>query len=492
MLHVSDLIREKKCDCFCWQSTNNPIHTASFYKMDYPFSDLWKTYLQATDCALGHSMDSNEVSLRLLEQNEVVCFARFEYKECRTKIPYLKKIGNGYLAIYPFLNAYPKENEALIMKINQMILEHNGVHIIENRVLYLNKEYVRKETLDLKELFLCSDKLYNRRNHLSKTIQEYMDEINLDLDTWIEKTKKIMEAHSMRPKRTKQCTALRRCIYYPSCFDEQEEPDDSILFLTTSQHKIDAYEKGIRHIHQIPMTQLEGFRLQYAQYMASKTNHAFMDKAAFQVWLKNIEYPISYLDFEWDTFAVPPYSNMKPFDVLCFQYSLHVETQDGKLTHYNFFESKDCRKHFIEKLIHDLPKSGTILVYNMEGAEKLRLMQLADQFEEYRETLERICARMIDLSKPFEAGLFYDSKMRGHYSLKSILPVFSKDVSYHDLDIQNGMNAVYAYRTYDEKNEQEKKEVKEAISTYCQMDTYAEYIVYHGILKKIEEEDLDA
>ncbi len=93
-----------------------------------------------------------------------------------------------------------------------------------------------------------------------------------------------------------------------------------------------------------------------------------------------------------------------------FQYSLHVETSDGNLTHYNFFESKDCRRHFIEQLIKDLPKTGTILVYNMEGAEKLRLKQLASQFEEYREELESICLRMVDLSKPFEAGLYYNSK----------------------------------------------------------------------------------
>ena len=160
------------------------------------------------------------------------------------------------------------------------------------------------------------------------------------------------------------------------------------MFFTTNQHKLDAYNRGIRHIHELPLNQIEGFRLQYAQYMASKTNKPFMDRAALKVWMKQIQYPISYLDFEWDTFAIPPYENMKPFDVLCFQYSLHVETQDGNLKHYNFFESKDCRKHFIEQLIQDLPKTGTILVYNMEGAEKLRLKQLASQFEEYKEELE--------------------------------------------------------------------------------------------------------
>ena len=71
MLHVSDLMREMKCDCFCWNSVHNSIHQESFYKMDCPFSNLWQTYLNATNCGLGHSMDSNEQSLKLLEENDV-------------------------------------------------------------------------------------------------------------------------------------------------------------------------------------------------------------------------------------------------------------------------------------------------------------------------------------------------------------------------------------------------------------------------------------
>ena len=37
-------------------------------------------------------------------------------------------------------------------------------------------------------------------------------------------------------------------------------------------------------------------------------------------------------------------------------------------------------------------------------------------------------------------------------------------------------------------SEEEKKEVKEAISTYCQMDTYAEYVVFHGLIKEVEKD----
>lgn len=95
---------------------------------------------------------------------------------------------------------------------------------------------------------------------------------------------------------------------------------------------------------------------------------------------------------------------------------------------------------------------------------------------------------MVDLSKPFEAGLYYNSKSVVIILWRVYCLYSQNDVSYHDLDIQNGLNAVFAYRTYDEKDEEEKKEVKEAISTYCQMDTYAEYVVYHGLIKEVEKD----
>ncbi len=84
--------------------------------------------------------------------------------------------------MYPHLSAYPKENEALVMKVNQIILAHCGVRVVKNRIVYLNKEYVRQDALDLNELLCISDKLFNKRNHLSKKIAECMDEVDVDLD----------------------------------------------------------------------------------------------------------------------------------------------------------------------------------------------------------------------------------------------------------------------------------------------------------------------
>lgn len=487
MTHVSDLLHIQRCPKLAWNyyhKIQNPLH---YFHMIEPYSNLWKRYLKVEDALHGEVGDTNEMTLQRMEGAPVYLYARFSYQECRTQIPILIKKENGYHAIYPYLNCTVRESEALRFKLNQLIAKHCGIDIVSHEVLLIQKEYVRQETLDLDSLFFRSDCFFNRRNHPSKPILEVLDAMELDLDEMIQNADLLFDQEAISMERNKNCTAGRRCSFYEDCFDDSILPEDSSLFLTTSQHKLEAFQQGIQHISDMDLSMIEGSRLQYAQVMASRYG-SFMDRCALQTWVRQIQYPISYLDFEWDTFGIPPYSGMKPFDVLCFQYSLHIEDRDQPLDHRDFFGVQDCREAFIQSLIQDLPKSGSILVYNMEGAEKLRLMQLAEQFPQYKEELVSICDRMVDLSKPFETGVYYENRMRGHYSLKNILPLFTDEVSYQQLAIHNGINAVMAYRTFDSVDPQEQKKISQDIRNYCRMDTYAEYIVYHGLLKKLKEE----
>lgn len=487
MLHVSDLIHYKKCPRFCWNCRNNPLPYESFYHMDVPFSELWQKRLHIENALSGEVGDTNEKTLSLLEKSDVLIAGRFSYRECRTRIPVLIRLEEGYKAIYPLLTPYPKDFEAVKMKVNQIICASAGIQIVKHEILYVNKDYVREGDLDLEECLLLTDRFFNRKNNPGTPIDQAVDAVEIDLDEWIDATDEVLNAPSVETIRTKVCTTGRRCNYYDQCFDDSGLPDDSPIFLTTSQHKIDAFENGVEHICQMDLDQIDGYKLQYSQYMASRQGK-FVDHIALRHWISRIEYPISYLDFEWDTFAFPPYDKMKPFDVLCFQYSLHVE-ENGELKHYDYFGTGDCRKEFIRSLIKQISKTGTVLVYNMEGAEKLRLTQLAEQFPRYRKALMQICERMVDLSKPFETGIYYANKMRGHYSLKNVLPVFTDEVSYQELEIHNGLNAVQAYRTFDSVSDEKKEEVRNNIREYCRMDTYAEYVVYHGLLKELEDKD---
>lgn len=487
LIHVSDLLHFQQCSRLAYNYYTNKKPMESFYHLDVPYSELYCRLLNISEYGSGQTGDDNEASLKLLQENKYILNARFEYRQCRTKIPVLIKKEDGFCAVYPFLSSYPKEFEAQKMKINQIICEKLGVHINEHKVIYLNKDYVRKNELNIEECLILGNHFFNKRNNLGKEVDEVVNGVDIDVDALIDQVQSLFSKSIPEAVRSKKCTAGRRCRFYDFCFDESNQPDDSILFLTTSRHKLDLYEEGIQHIKDMKINKIEGFRLQYSQYMAS-LNGRFLDLGAIIPWISKIQYPISYLDFEWDTFAIPPYENMKPFDVLCFQYSLHVENEKHELSHCDFFSTGDCRKKFVESLIENIPSTGSILVYNMEGAEKLRLIQLSQQFPEYKNQLESIWTRMIDLSKPFELGVFYDNRMRGHYSLKNLLPIFTDEVSYKELEIQNGMNAVFAYRTYDHATIKQKEAIRQQISKYCAMDTYSEFIVYHGLLDVIEEE----
>lgn len=488
MLHVSDLLHARRCRRLAYNTRKIPLAHENFYHLQSSYSSLWSKYLKIEKAPSGKVGDSNEQTRALLTRSKIVKNARFSYRDLRTKIPVLIQEEDGLVLIYPFLSAYPKESEATRIKIDQMILEKAGYSIKKIKSLYLNKDYVRKEELDLDELFVLGDFLFSRRNKMGKEIMQLLEEESIDLDREIEDMKALLSGPEPEAVRTRNCSQGRKCIYYDWCFEEEKnEPDDSILFLTTSQNKLKAYEEGIRHIKEIDPNLIEGFPLQYAQYRASQSGALFCDEMALRTWMDQIQYPISYLDFEWDTFPIPPYKGMQPFDVLCFQYSLHVEQKDGQLSHMDFFGTQDCRRAFIRSLLDNVPKEGSILVYNMEGAEKLRLIQLGRQFPEYAQELEQIYERMIDLSKPFELGIYYDNKMRGHYSLKNLLPVFHSDYSYEHLMIKDGMNAVFAYRNYEKSTVSEQNEIQNSIRTYCMMDTYAEYVIYHGLKERLDQ-----
>lgn len=48
---------------------------------------------------------------------------------------------------------------------------------------------------------------------------------------------------------------------------------------------------------------------------------------------------------------------------------------------------------------------------------------------------------------------------------------------------------MHAYRTIEQASVADQKKIREDIRNYCRMDTYAEYVVYHGLINQIKEEE---
>ncbi|MBR3251298.1 MAG: DUF2779 domain-containing protein, partial [Erysipelotrichaceae bacterium] len=369
----------------------------------------------------------------------------------------------------------------LSYRIGLDVLNKSGFKVNDIYVIYLDPDYINEGQLDVKRLFIVTDE-YKK----SKII----DLVRANKFNYEETIKKIEDftIEESVAKKSRFCKLYGLCEFYGRCFpDEIDKADDSILTLVTSRNKNKMYEEGIRHLKDADLDQIEGNRVQYAQIMASRNGGLYLEKMALARWFEQLsERPISFIDFEWDRYLVPEYEKMRPMDVVCFEFALYYIDENGHMEHRTFVGKGDCRREFVEGLIQYLPEKGPILAYNAVGAECLRLEELAKIFPEYSEKLNSIISRFVDLAYPFMEGLVYDVRMAGDYTLKKLVDICS-DYSYKDLDIYDGMEAVFNWRNIDSADEQKEKEILDNLKEYCSLDAYGLFLVYRWLIKLMIE-----
>lgn len=484
MLHISDITKMERCLRAFQLSRIEKIESNHFINLNVDLNQCIMEYfmIKEDEVFVGVRNDDPQRASDAFHQYQFFINARFAYDEMRIKIPFMIKGEDDSLTVYfTSLQLYPKEGQGQYMADTLEVLRLCGYQVKDVYLFHLNDEYVREKEFDVFKAFKVSDTFYNHHNHPSHSICEILEDKSRDIMMFIQELKRLETQPLLHPYRNSKCTRGRKCDYFDLCFPEDET--DTIMHLVQSAHKHEMHAEGIKHLRDVDFDRIEGTRIQYAQIMADINGGLYFDHAALRVWLEEIvTKPLSYLDFEWETYALPPYEGMKPYDVLTFQYSLHVE-KDGQLEHHGFIGEGDCRQAFILSLLEHIPSEGNILVYNMEGAEKLRLMQLAEQFPQYESALRQIWERMIDLSIPFTTGNVYDLRMKGLYSLKTLVPIFSNH-SYQDLDVTNGIDAIFKWREYCKAEKETKEKIYQELSDYCALDTYGEYLVLHALMEE--------
>jgi hypothetical protein len=183
-----------------------------------------------------------------------------------------------------------------------------------------------------------------------------------------------------------------------------------------------------------------------------------------------------YLDFETINPGIPKYQGTRPYQQVLFQYSLLInQTEDSELQHKEYLANpnKDPRIGFIEQLISDCGDSGDILVYNI-GFERGRLNELIEQFPEHKAPLQCIIERLKDLMIPFQNKWYYTPEMRGSYSIKSVLPALIPELSYNDLNINDGGTASSTFQSMINGSfKGDELSTRKDLLEYCKLDTYA-------------------
>ncbi|MEJ2013425.1 MAG: DUF2779 domain-containing protein [Anaerolineales bacterium] len=201
-------------------------------------------------------------------------------------------------------------------------------------------------------------------------------------------------------------------------------------------------------------------------------------------FLQSLSYPLYYLDFETFSLPIPPYDNLSPYSKVPFQYSLHVQDEPGgRLRHCSYLAEPgaDPRPEFLRHVLEDTEGEGDIVVYH-KPFEHSVLSSLTAAHPQAENAINDRLDRMVDLLDPFRKQLYWHPKMGGSNSIKNVLPVFAPELSYQELEVENGEQAMAAFvRLSAERDPARITEQRQALLDYCELDSLAMARILDGL-----------
>ena len=234
-------------------------------------------------------------------------------------------------------------------------------------------------------------------------------------------------------------------------------------------------------------------RLKFAVNFFHENKTFVINKDKINNLLEQTIYPITFLDFESIMPYLPFLVGTSPFMPLLIQYSMSVIEKQGFLvtdstpksyisnlelgnqgTSCNFNDRKEYYRELMQKMFDDLPKSGTVFVYD-NGFEASILRKIKGIVPQFSIKIDNLLSRMVDFMEVFKNHWYYHQDQFGSISLKKVLPLLVPELNYADLQVQDGGMAVKMFYHYLEPNlsEKNKDEMKQQLITYCNFDTYS-------------------
>lgn len=405
---------------------------------------------------------------------------RFEYGELTCIIDVLDKVADGEYDLYEIKSSTSAKPEHIYdLAFQVFVLESLGLKINKTLVIHVNTEYKRDGEIKCEEIAKVADVTTEVRAKMT------------DTKKFIEGALTVAKSPTPPDFSPRFSNTFFRDWLEIYRFANQDLDKFSIYYLSGLTPKLiqELEDRGIKLISEIP-DDLELTPKQRAQVNAVKQDKQFIDKAQIKKFLDEIKYPLYFLDYETASGVIPDFDGTSPYQQVPFQYSLHIiEKPGGELKHKEYLHrdiTHPCMD-LLKNLKKDLGKEGTVLVW-YEPFEKGRNTEMGEMFPEYKEFLEDINNRVIDLMTPFKNDWFVDKGFFGSASIKNVLPVLAEDLSYKTLGIQEGGSAQrYWMETIlrNKKNYDKDKVIADLIE-YCKMDTLAMVRLYEVLVKSSE------
>ena len=381
-----------------------------------------------------------------------------------------------------------------------------GLNIKNCFIMYINNQYIRDESIDVKELFTISD--------VTDAVSKIVPHIKNDLRQMLKVASNenfIYDEIQPEDMVGKFCDSPFNCPLKTKCWEKVSSKSIFNLYAITNKTISRLYARNIKFIDQIP-EEFEGMSdKQKIQIGCVKNSDHHINREELRNYLKKIKYPLYFLDFETFSSPVPLICGTRPYQNIPFQFSLHIlKNPDGTPTHRSFLSSGDYdpRNELLENLRREfgfgegVSFGGSVIVYN-ESFERAILRDLAAHSPEHASWIYMIMANIVDLYEPFKNFHYYNRLQNGSASVKKVLPALTGK-SYSNLAITNGDTASISFLEksrlwkdfiksgffnvsenfiQDELDEEEEiKKIRGNLEQYCKLDT-------EGMLSILKELD---
>lgn len=413
--------------------------------------------------------------------SENIAEASFLYDGLYCAVDILHKNGDGWDIVEVKSSTQVSDIYVEDMSFQYYVLDKCGIEVKHVYNMHIDNSYVRHGELDLKGLFVLEDftaEAVGKYNEVAANISAIRSYVNVG-----EEPAKDIDCC---------CETPYPCAYRGYC--GRHIPENSVFNLARLQTKkkyalyhegIISYEDLLDHKDRINDKQIR--QVESVYYNRADE----YDAEGIKNFLDTLSYPVYHLDFETFQQAVPEYDGIRPYQQIPFQYSLHVEYEDGKLEHREFLarEGEDPRRELAERLVQDIPVDACTTAYNM-SFERTVLLHLAEDFPDLAGHLLNIRDNIHDLMIPFQKQFYYSAAMQGSYSIKYVLPALWPDtpeLDYHNLDgVHNGSEASAVFADLVNHTPEEIAVMRQNLLKYCGLDTYAMVMVLRKLKETVE------
>ena len=457
LLSKSNYIKGLQCYKLLWFSINQrdafpPVSSAQQHLFDEGtlLGELAKKlYPKGIECYQRSNEDNIKFTKDALKKKKPLFEAGLSFNNAHARVDILVPSKGGWDIIEVKSGTKVKDEHIIDVSYQYYIFSNAGIKINNCYVMHFNSEYVRKGKINLKKLLV-------------------MEKIDVTLDGISEnviKMIKVIEGKVPKVDIGSYCDDPYECALKEICW--KHIPKSSVFELGGAKKCWELYSQGIVLIKDIPSDVKLTSKMQI-QLECVKSGKPHIEKEAIKNFLKTLNYPLHYFDFETFSSGVPMYNGLKPYQQVPFQYSLHIV--DKTTTHYSYLclQDKDPRLELLENLKKQIKPKGSIIAY-YAIFEIGRLRELGKAFPKYKKWIESLIPRFVDLLDVFKNFQCYYPSQGSSASLKKVLPAFTgKD--YSEMEIGNGSDATLAYLSV-VKGLISEKSVRADLERYCGQDT---------------------